>query len=199
MTKIRPDSLKLILASSSPFRRDLLERLSVGFICETPAIDETPLPGESADELVKRLARTKAEAVAKNRDAAIVIGSDQCLSLNNEILGKPGSHEAAMNQLEKLSGQTVIFYTGLCVVNSSTGVARTDCIPCRVTFRRLTRDEIGRYLEIEKPYQCAGSFRSERLGISLLEKLECTDPTALIGLPLIRLSEMLRAQGLPIP
>ena len=199
MTKIRPGHLRLILASSSPYRRELLERLSLGFVCESPDIDESPLVSESAEDMVKRLARQKAEKIAEKYKDAIVIGSDQCLVLNNEILGKPGSHEAAVLQLAKLSGQTAVFLTGLCVINCATDVARTDCIPFRVTFRRLNPDEITRYLEIEKPYQCAGSFRSERLGIALLEKMEGIDPTALIGLPLIRLSEMLRAQGIKIP
>ncbi len=199
MTKIRPDNLKLILASSSPYRRELLERLSLGFICESPDIDESAQAGEPAEDMVKRLARQKAEKIAEKYQDAIVIGSDQCLVLNNEILGKPGTHDVAVSQLSRLSGQTVEFLTGLCVINSATEVARTDCISFRVTFRRLSPEEIIRYLDIERPYQCAGSFRSERLGIALLEKMEGTDPTALIGLPLIRLSEMLRAQGIKIP
>ena len=192
-------SQPLVLASSSPYRQELMNRLGLGFSSVSPDIDEEILPGESAEDLVRRLSTAKAEIIAKRFQDAIVIGSDQALALDSEILGKPGEHESAVKQLQKLSGQQVVFYTGLSVINARTAVTRTDCIPYRVCFRKLSDDEIQRYLEAEKPYQCAGSFKSEGMGIALLESMEGSDPTALIGLPLIRLAEMLRMQGLKIP
>lgn len=189
----------LILASSSSYRRELLARLQVKFLCLSPDIDETALDGENATTLVMRLSEEKARKVAKSHPAAIVIGSDQVALLNDQILVKPGNHEKARQQLEQVCGQNVVFNTGICVFNATTGSVQIDCIPYSVKFRSLDVNEIERYLAKEKPYDCAGSFKSEGLGVSLLEKMSGDDPTALIGLPLIRLSQMLRNEGIALP
>lgn len=189
----------LILASSSPYRRELLARLQVMFLCQSPVIDETALAGENATALVMRLSEEKARKVAMSHPAAIIIGSDQVALLNDQILTKPDSHEKARQQLEQACGQNVIFNTGLCVFNAATGSVQVDCVPYSVKFRTLDTNEIEHYLEKEKPYDCAGSFKSEGLGVSLLEKMSGDDPTALIGLPLIRLSQMLRNEGIALP
>lgn len=186
----------LILASSSPYRQELLARLKIPFICKSPEIDESPLVGEEATALVLRLAEKKARKIAESSPVAIIIGSDQVASLNKHILNKPGDHSQARQQLAQLSGEDVVFYTGLCVINTSTGSIQTGCIPFAVKFRALTAEEIERYLTLEKPYNCAGSFKSEGLGITLLERMTGDDPTALVGLPLIHLSNMLRNEGI---
>jgi septum formation protein len=189
----------IVLASSSPYRRMLLERLHLPFKCHGPDIDETPLRGESPVTLVRRLAREKAAAVARRYPGALVIGSDQVAVYGRNILNKPGDHGRARAQLQRLSGHNVRFHTGLCVLNGSTGSVQVVCITFKVKFRKLGPAEIERYLAAERPYDCAGSFKSEGLGISLLACMQGDDPTALIGLPLIRLCEMLRNEGLELP
>lgn len=189
----------LILASSSPYRRELLSRFQIPFLSQSPAIDETALDGEDARALVLRLSEQKARKVAESHPAAIVIGSDQVAMINDQILSKPGVHKQAVQQLQQLAGQQVVFNTGLCVFNAATGTTQLDCIPYSVTFRTLDADEIERYLEKEKPYDCAGSFKSEGMGVTLLDKMSGDDPSALIGLPLIRLSQMLRNEGVALP
>lgn len=189
----------IILASSSPYRRALLQRLALPFSCATPAIDEQQQPGEQAVDLVCRLAREKAGAVAAHLDSGLIIGSDQVAVLDNRILGKPLSHERAMTQLARASGQTVVFHTGICVHNAETSRQQCESIATYVRFRQLQQEEIERYLQSEQPYDCAGSFKSEGLGISLLEKINGDDTTALIGLPLIRLAAMLRNEGVILP
>jgi MAF protein len=189
----------LILASSSPYRRELLSRLQLPFRCLSPAVDETALENEDAAALVMRLSERKARKVAESHPAAIVIGSDQVAVLNERILTKPGGHAQALLQLQQLAGQEVIFMTGLCVFNAASGAVQLDCMPYTVRFRALATDEIERYLQTEKPYDCAGSFKSEGLGVSLLEKMSGDDPATLIGLPLIRLCQMLRNEGIALP
>ncbi|MET0050226.1 MAG: Maf family nucleotide pyrophosphatase [Candidatus Thiodiazotropha sp.] len=188
----------LVLASSSPYRRELLSRLGVEFSTTSPDIDETRKEQEHADELVVRLAVEKAKAVAESHPDALIIGSDQVATLQGRILGKPGNHERAVEQLKSASGHRVTFSTGLCVYNSRTGELQSRCEHFHVHFRNLQAYEIEHYLRKEQPYQCAGSFKSEGLGICLFERLEGDDPNTLIGLPLIRLIEMLRCEGLDI-
>lgn len=191
--------IRIILASSSPYRKELLERLQLEFSTESPNVDEECLEGESIEHYVERLAEIKAGHVAKRHSHAIVIGSDQALECDGKILGKPGSHENAKEQLMAMSNKTLSFYTGLCVINSSTDISEKDVIIYRVSFRKLDEAEIEDYLLKEQPYNCAGSFMSERLGVSLMSKMEGEDPTALIGLPLIRLCQMLRNLGVKLP
>jgi septum formation protein len=188
----------LVLASSSPYRAALLERFGLPFEIHSSNIDETPLPQEQPEQLVVRLAEAKARAVGAKFPNALVIGSDQVAILNQNILGKPGTHERALQQLRAASGQEVTFYTGLCLLNTATGHANTTIEPFRVQFRQLTEEQIERYLQREQPYQCAGSFRSEGLGIVLFNRLQGDDPNALIGLPLIRLAELLAQEGYPV-
>ncbi len=188
----RPD---LILASSSPARRELMTRLKVPFRAVSPEVDETPLPGESPEELVLRLAEAKARAVAERHPAALVIGSDQVAVMEGAIVGKPGSHEKAVQQLQAASGNRITFHTGLCLFNPERGSIQLERIPSIVWFRRLHSQQIENYLRKEQPYGCAGSFRSEGLGITLIERLEGDDPNALVGLPLIRLVRMLEQEG----
>ena len=185
----------LILASTSPYRRALLERLGLSFSTAAPDVDERPHPGESPSELVRRLAEAKARAVALNHPDALIIGSDQVACLDDAILGKPGDHSTAIAQLERASGRSVLFQTGLCVLDARSGQAQTLVEPFWVHFRVLSRARIEGYLERERPYDCAGSFKSEGLGIALFERLEGDDPNALIGLPLIRLIPLLEAAG----
>lgn len=194
-----PHPVTLILASTSPYRRALLERLHLDFSCHRPEVDESPRAGETPVQLVERLAGDKARHAAGSCPDAIIIGSDQVLLLDTEILSKAGTHQGARRQLERLSGRKVMFQTGLCVLNSTTGAMQTDVIPCLVEFRHLDNEEIERYLAAEQPYDCAGSFKSEGLGIALLAAIRGADPTALVGLPLIRLCEMLRQEGVTIP
>ncbi len=191
--------MRLVLASTSPFRRTLLERLRLPFETAAPAVEEQPRPGETPAELARRLAEAKARAVAERFSEALVIGSDQVACLDEEILGKPGDAERAVAQLEAMNGRRVTFHTGLCLVNSRTGRAQVACEDFHVHFRRLSQAQIRRYVEKERPFQCAGSFKSEGYGIVLFRRLEGDDPNALIGLPLIRLVEMLAAEGVELP
>lgn len=190
--------LPLVLASTSPFRRELLARLGLPFAVSAPAIDEKALPGEDATGLVARLAEQKARAVAPLWPTALIIGSDQVAVLDGDIIGKPGDHPRAVAQLRRASGQAVTFYTGLCLLDSRNGQYQLAVEPFRVIFRTLTSEMIEAYLHREQPYQCAGSFKSEGLGIALFERLEGDDPTSLVGLPLIRLTRMLEAAGVAV-
>ncbi len=185
--------MKLVLASSSPFRKALLEKLQLQFETDSPDIDETPLDNESIEDMVKRLSESKAKALSTKHPDALIIGSDQSAALNGKVLHKPGNFEVAFEQLRAASGQTITFYTGLCLHNSRTGQSETICEPFIVTFRELTGSEITNYLKREEPYNCAGSFKSEALGISLFENMRGDDPNTLIGLPLIQLCRMLKA------
>lgn len=185
----------MILASTSSFRRELLKRLGLSFEIQAPDTDETPLPGEQSENLVARLAERKARSIARHESSALVIGCDQVAVLDGEIVGKPGDHEHALAQLSKASGKSVAFHTGLCLINSGNGRAQVEVVPYHVVFRQLSLDQIENYLRYEQPYQCAGSFRSEGLGIALFDRLEGEDPTSLVGLPLIRLVRMLEAEG----
>jgi len=193
-----PSSPKLILASTSPFRRTLLEKLGLPFDTLSPEVDETALPGETPEQLVTRLAEAKAQAGARGLQDALVIGSDQVACIDAEILGKPGNRERAIAQLEQASGREVIFYTGLCLVDSRDNQVQSICEPFHVRFRQLSRRRIEAYLDKEAPYNCAGSFKSEGLGIALFDSLQGDDPNTLIGLPLIRLVRMLEQAGLEV-
>ena len=191
--------LPLLLASSSAYRRELLTRLRLPFTCASPDIDESQRPGEAAIELVKRLAEEKARALAAHHPAHLIIGSDQVAVLDGRILGKPHDFEKAREQLLAASGTRVSFLTGLALLNSQTGECQVDCIPFSVQMRSLTVERIERYLHAEQPYDCAGSFKAEGLGVSLFQSTEGADATSLIGLPLIRLVDMLLAEGVQIP
>lgn len=191
--------LPLLLASSSAYRRELLTRLRLPFTCASPDIDESQHPGEAAIELVKRLAEEKARALAAHHPAHLIIGSDQVAVLDGRILGKPHGFEKAREQLLAASGTRVSFLTGLALLNSQTGECQVDCIPFSVQMRSLTVERIERYLHAEQPYDCAGSFKAEGLGVSLFQSTEGPDATSLIGLPLIRLVDMLLAEGVQIP
>lgn len=188
----------LVLGSSSPFRKDLLERLMVPFETANPDIDESPLHNESPIELVERLAIEKAKAVAKDYPEALVIGSDQVALHGDEIVGKPHTHERAIEQLKTASGNEIKLYTGLALLNSETGSLQSEVIPFTVHFKTLSERVIESYLRKEQPYNCAGSVKSEGLGIALLERFEGDDPNTLIGLPLIRLVTMLENEGFTI-
>jgi septum formation protein len=188
----------LILGSTSRYRHDLLERLRVSFEVVAPHVDETPIKGETPKDLALRLALAKAKAVAALHPQAIVIGSDQVADLNGTPLGKPGNFERAFEQLNAMRGQTVIFQTALAVVCLATGFEQVDLAAVRVVFRDLSNEEIKVYLHAEEPYDCAGSAKSEGLGIALLERIDSDDPTALIGLPLIRTARMIQAAGIKI-
>ena len=190
--------MKLILASTSPYRKALLERLQVEFLCDSPDIDESPLEDESVEDMVVRLAKIKAEAVAGKYPDALIIGSDQSAELEGEILTKSGNFENAVKQLQRTSGKRIVFQTGLCLLNTQSGNAQTACVPYTVVFKPLSQEMIEHYLKKEQPYNCAGSFKSEGLGIALFEKFEGEDPNALIGLPLIRLIEMLGNEGFSV-
>jgi septum formation protein len=189
----------IILASSSPYRKTLLERLQINFTTESPDIDEQSIQGETVYDFVLRLAETKASHIAAKSSDAIVIGSDQALECEGKILGKPGDHATAKRQLMAMSNKTLSFFTGLCVINTRTNNMQKDVIIYQVTFRNLKESEIEAYLIKEQPYNCAGSFMSEKLGVSLVERMQGDDPTALIGLPLISLCKMLRHQGVKLP
>jgi septum formation protein len=188
----------LVLGSTSVYRRELLTRLQLPFTVEAPQVDETPQPGERPDALARRLAEAKARAVAQRHPRAIVIGSDQVADLDGEPLGKPGNHANAVEQLTRMSGKVVVFQTALSVVCLESGFAQHDLAAVRVRFRALSREEIEAYLHKEQPYDCAGSAKSEGLGIALLDAIDSNDPTALVGLPLIRTCRMLRAAGLRV-
>lgn len=185
----------LLLASTSPWRRMLLEKLTLPFECAAPEVDETPQPGESARQLVVRLTQAKAQALASRFPQHLIIGSDQVCVLDGEITGKPHTEENAHRQLRKASGTIVTFYTGLALYNSANGHLQTECEPFDVHFRHLSDQEIEAYIRKENPLQCAGSFKSEGLGITLFERLEGRDPNSLVGLPLIALCQMLRREG----
>lgn len=189
----------LVLASTSPFRQALLSRLQIPFVCAAPNIDESRQPNESADDLVARLALEKAQAVQAHYPNALIIGSDQVAVLNEQILGKPHTHINAVAQLQASSNQYVEFLTGLCLLNTVTGLSQVDVIRYGVKFRPLTTSMIEYYLQREQPYQCAGSFKSEGLGTVLFEKMVGNDPSALIGLPLIRLVDFLQQQDIVLP
>ncbi|BFO54420.1 Maf family protein [Acidovorax sacchari] len=189
----------LVLGSTSRYRRELLARLGVPFDVSAPDVDETPRPGESPRDLALRLAQAKARAVALRHPDAVVIGSDQVADLSGTPLGKPGTHERAVAQLQCMRGRTVVFQTAVTVACAATGFEATDLAPVEVRFRDLTDEEIERYLRAEQPYDCAGSAKSEGLGISLLDAIVSDDPTALVGLPLIRTCRMLRDAGLVLP
>jgi MAF protein len=184
----------LVLASTSPFRRQLLEKLGLPFDCAAPDVDETPQAGESPRHLVLRLAQAKAQAMAERYPQHLIIGSDQVCLLDGEITGKPKTEENARRQLSLASGNVVTFYTGLALYNSATGALQTECEPFDVHFRHLSEQEIDDYVRKERPLHCAGSFKCEGLGIALFERLEGRDPNALIGLPLIALCQMLRRE-----
>ena len=189
----------LILASTSRYRRELLTRLRLPFDVHAPEVDETPLPGETPLALAQRLALSKANTIAARFPDAVVIGSDQVADLAGQPLGKPLTHERAVRQLQAMRGQTVLFETAVSVMCEASGFAQTELATVEVQFRDLTDDEIERYLRAEQPYDCAGSAKSEGLGISLLTQILNDDPTALIGLPLIRTTALLRAAGMQLP
>lgn len=191
--------LQIVLGSSSPYRKELLSKLIPEFSTYSPEIDETPLPEESPVELVSRLALKKAEAVASEFPQSLIISSDQVSVLNGEINGKPGNFERAFQQLKSSSGNEVTFLTGLCVYDAKDHTYQLTVEPFSVHFRELQDDEIERYLLKETPYNCAGSFKSEGLGIALFDKLTGNDPNSLIGLPLIKLAGILREKGVQIP
>jgi septum formation protein len=185
----------LVLASSSAYRKELLSRLQLPFEVAVPDIDETPQPGETPSATALRLAREKAAAVAAKMPGAIVIGSDQVATLDDEQIGKPGNHANALAQLQKMRGREVIFHTALCVWDGRNNTAQVENIQTVVKFRDLPDDELDAYLRIEQPYDCAGSAKNEALGIAILERIDSSDPTALTGLPLIALTGMLRNLG----
>ncbi|WP_368927044.1 nucleoside triphosphate pyrophosphatase [Serratia marcescens] len=187
---------RLLLASTSPYRKMLLEKLQLPFDCAAPEVDETPLPGEGAEALVLRLAAAKAQALALAYPEHLIIGSDQVCVIDGSITGKPHTEENARAQLRQASGQPVTFYTGLALYNGRSKQLQALCEPFHVHFRALSEAEIAAYVRLEQPLNCAGSFKSEGLGIALFDRLEGRDPNALIGLPLIALLEMLRAEGI---
>ena len=196
---MHPGLRTLILGSTSTYRRELLSRLRLPFGVVAPLVDETRLHGELPQDLALRLACAKAEAVAQLHPQAVVIGSDQVADLHGEPLGKPGSHARAVVQLQKMQGQQVIFQTAVSVVCTEIGFKQTVLAAVKVQFRHLSNAEIERYLQAEQPYDCAGSAKSEGLGISLLDSIESDDPTTLVGLPLIRTCQLLRLAGIQIP
>ena len=189
---------KLVLASTSPYRRALLERLGLSFDIASPDIDETAQDNESPEHLVTRLAEAKARAVASKHPESLIIGSDQVAVLDRRILGQPGDHQTALQQLNNASGRKVTFLTGLCLLNTETNDFQINVTPYSVKFRRLNSSQFENYLRREQPYDCAGSFKSEGLGIALFETMEGDDPNALIGLPLIALINMLTNEGIDL-
>ncbi len=199
MQNFAPRQRPLVLASTSRYRRELLQRLGVAFTVRAPEVEETPAAGEAPRALALRLALAKAHAVAALQPEAVVIGSDQVADLAGEPLGKPGTHARATLQLQRMRGQRVVFQTAVAVVCQASGFAQVDLAAVEVQFRALDDAEIERYLRAEQPYDCAGSAKSEGLGISLLDAIHNDDPTALIGLPLIRTCRLLRAAGLVLP
>jgi len=189
---------RLVLASTSRYRRMLLERLGLPFDAVAPEVDETPLAGEAPAATAYRLAAAKARSIASGHRDALIIGSDQVADCQGRAIGKPGTHENAVAQLHALAGQTVVFHTGVALLDAASGACQTALVDVRSTYRHLTSEEIEGYLRREQPYDCAGSVRSESLGIALFERIESDDPTALIGLPLIQLSRMLAAAGVTV-
>lgn len=190
--------MRLVLASTSPYRRALLERLGIPFVVANPGVREERLPGEAPEETARRLAEEKAGAVAARFRDALVIGCDQVAVSNDQVLDKPGNRANALRQLRSLSGRVAVFHTAVCVHNAATAAARTRVVACRVTFRELEDAVIERYLEREPAYDCAGSAKAEGLGIALLKRIEGEDPNALIGLPLIALVDLLREEGIDV-
>jgi MAF protein len=188
----------IVLASTSPFRKSLLEKLNIAFECSKPYTDESPQKNESPQNLVERLAIDKAKAVAMNFPNSLIIGSDQVAVCDNEILGKPHTFDNAVKQLTKFSGKTVVFYTGLCVLDSHNNSMKSLIEPFYVHFKQLSLKQIENYIRAEQPLNCAGSFKSEGLGICLFEKLEGDDPNSLIGLPLIKLVQLLNLHGFDV-
>ncbi|QID17755.1 septum formation inhibitor Maf [Nitrogeniibacter mangrovi] len=191
--------MHLVLASTSPYRRMLLERLELPFDTAAPDVDESPLPGEHPAQTAERLSADKARAVAHHHPSALIIGSDQVAYMGATRFGKPGTVERAVDQLRRMQGRTVVFHTGLALFNARTGHTQIRGVPTQVRFRSLDDAEIERYVHREQPLDCAGSAKVEGLGITLLEALSGDDPTALIGLPLIALSDLLRAEGIALP
>jgi septum formation protein len=192
------DRPRLVLASTSPYRRALLARLGLPFEVEAPAVDEAALPGESARSTALRLAQAKARAIAPGFPRSLVIGADQVAALGIEHLGKPGNHQNAVAQLKAMRGKTVLFHTALALLNTQSGALQSAEVPTEVRFRDYSEREIERYLEAERPYDCAGSAKIEGLGIVLVERVNGDDPSALIGLPLVQLAEMLRKEGVSL-
>ena len=188
----------LILASSSVYRRELLQKLQIPFSTISPKIDETPLAGEKSHETALRLAQEKAKKIGVEHPHALVIGCDQVATLDGEQLGKPGNHNNATEQLRKMRGREVKFYSALCLYNAATGNMQAETVPYLVRFRQLTDAQIENYLNKEQPYHCAGSAKSEGLGVALIERMLGEDPNALIGLPLIKLVSMLQNEGINI-
>jgi MAF protein len=191
-------TLPIVLASSSPYRRILLERLGLPFTAHSPGVDETPLPGEPSRSLAERLAVCKAGALSEDYGEHLIIGSDQVATLDKQVLGKPGDFDTAREQLRRQSGQTLLFYTSVVALDSANGQYRLATDATKATFRQLSDDEISRYLDREQPYDCAGSFKMEGLGIALFTQIETLDPTALMGLPLIALARLLRQFKVPV-
>ncbi|WP_370462549.1 nucleoside triphosphate pyrophosphatase [Pseudomaricurvus sp. HS19] len=190
--------MQIILASSSKYKRQLIEKLGISIVCTSPDIDESPRDGETPVALAERLSIAKARALAATHPDHLIIGSDQVAHVEGQLLGKPGNHRQATAQLLACRGKTVEFLTGLCLLNSLTGDYQYHCSPIQVRFRPLTEGQIENYLQREQPYDCAGSFRSEGLGIALFESIHGDDPNALIGLPLIELTRMLFSQGIDV-
>ncbi len=188
----------LVLASTSAYRKELLARLGLPFTTAAPEVDETPLPDETPPQLVRRLAELKARAVAARYPGALIIGSDQVAVIDGQILGKPGNHERAVAQLRLASGKRLDFLTGLCLFNAASSSLQVEVVSFGVVFRRLSDQQIESYLRREQPYHCAGSFKSEALGVALCERFDGEDPSALIGLPLIRLIRMLEQENVSV-
>ena len=189
---------QLVLASTSPFRRELLGRLGFSFDIANPRTDESPLPNEAPEDTALRLSEAKARAVAPLFPDALIIGSDQVAILDGQVYGKPGTHENATKQLQTMRGRTVNFFTGLCLLDAKTGEAHVRGIPTLVTFRNLSDEEIENYLRREQPYNCAGAAKSEGLGIAIIARMQGDDPNALVGLPLIALCDLFREVGFPV-
>ena len=189
---------RLVLASTSPYRRSLLERLGVAFEVADPGVNETRRPGEAPESLARRLAEAKVLAVAERFPAALIIGCDQVAHCDGEIFGKPGTHANAVRQLRALSGRAALFHTAVCVHDAMERSTEVRVVPCRVSFRVLDDATIERYLQKEQPYDCAGSAKSEGLGIALIARIEGDDPNALVGLPLIALVDLLRERGVDV-
>ena len=196
MSTPSPARPTLVLGSTSPYRRELLQRLRLPFDCDAPRVDETPLPGEAPAALARRLALAKAREVAQRHPGAVVIGADQVAELDGQPIGKPGTHARAVAQLQAMRGRRVLFHTALAVLRPDTGFEAEALAPVAVRFRALSDAEIETYLRLEQPYDCAGSAKCETLGIALLDAIDSDDPTALVGLPLIRTAALLRAAGL---
>jgi len=191
-------SYQLILASSSPYRRQLLDRLRLDYECHSPEVDESLTEGEAAVDYVRRLAAAKASAIAGKFPLAVVIGADQCALLDGKVLGKPGSHEKALQQLREAQGKTVKFHTAVCVMRQADGLCLLEEVPFEVEFRRLDVQQLEHYLRVEQPYDCAGSFKAEGYGACLFSALRGEDPNALIGLPLLKLTTMLEEAGIRV-